>query len=127
MFYIFGAVVSNQKFIYYSKAQTWKKIISRVRLWSTRGAVKLLHHFTDTTNINVYLLKANICEHEVNSNICLNCYQLKYLEIGLTEILFEKILEILEYCNNLQELLIYDEHYEFDNYNITSKNLYILT
>ncbi|GBB90244.1 hypothetical protein RclHR1_17120003 [Rhizophagus clarus] len=45
-----------------------------------------------------------------------NCNQLKFLEIGLTENTFEKILEILKNCNKLQELIIYDEHDDENNY-----------
>ena len=47
--------------------------------------------------------------------ICLNCHQLRYFKIGLKERIFEKLLEILENCNNLRELTVYYEHYEIEN------------
>ncbi|RIA92005.1 hypothetical protein C1645_821248 [Glomus cerebriforme] len=60
--------------------------------------------------------------------ICLNCHQLKFLKIGLTEKTFIYLLDILENCNKLQNLIIYDEHYEIENddyMNIFSSNLII--
>ncbi|CAB4405855.1 unnamed protein product [Rhizophagus irregularis] len=54
--------------------------------------------------------------------IYLNCNQLKFLEISLSEYTFEKILKILENCNKLKELIIYDEinNNNNDYYNVIS-------
>ncbi|UZO17512.1 uncharacterized protein OCT59_008864 [Rhizophagus irregularis] len=54
--------------------------------------------------------------------IYLNCNQLKFLEISLSEYTFEKILKILENCNKLKELIIYDENNNnnHDYYNVIS-------
>ncbi|CAI2166563.1 3555_t:CDS:1 [Funneliformis geosporum] len=58
-------------------------------------------------------------------SICLNCHQLKILKMGFTEKTFEKLLEILKYCINLQELIIYDELCEIEDmytFNLTDIN-----
>jgi len=56
--------------------------------------------------------------------ICRNCRGLKILEIGLTEKSLEKILEVLKYCIDLQELIIHDEQYEIEDlYNFSSKTI----
>jgi hypothetical protein len=76
------------------------------------------HLFSRDSNLEILIIKEMdllIKYSNIIPLISLNCHQLKFLEIGLTEYTFEKILEILEYCNKLQDLIIYDEHHEIDD------------